>query len=35
MGRKKRRVFDVIDFSMKYTSKPSSGEKGQAEKMII
>lgn len=34
MGRKKRQVFDVIDFSMKYISKPSSGEKGQAEMII-
>lgn len=28
MGRKKRQVFDVIDFSVKYTSKPSSDEGG-------
>ena len=35
MGGKKRQVFDVIDFSMKCTSNPSSGERGQAEKMII
>ena len=33
-GRKKRQVFDVIDFSLKYTSKPSSGEGCQAEMII-
>lgn len=35
MGRKKRQVFDVIDFSVKYTSKPSSGGGGGQAEIII